>query len=126
LRRLTVLPPAWLVRLKETDRAVLMGLCERLGGPAECAGIAALAPPPIEQEEESEETVWARLAGVTVGIYTLLEAAGLRARDEVFRLCPRCEVILNNDTVETPRLEEMARRADVVVMAWRSAQHAAT
>jgi hypothetical protein len=42
------------------------------------------------------------------------------------RRCSGCEVILNNDLALTPRLEEMARRADVVVMAWLAAKHAAT
>jgi hypothetical protein len=126
LRRLASLPPALNARLTATDRSVLLGLCERLGAVAEAAALARLAPPPLAEEEESEEAVWVRLAGATVGIYTLSEQAGLRARDEVLRRCPGCEVILNNDTTETPRLEDMARRADVVVVAWLAAKHAAT
>ena len=65
------------------------------------------------------------LDGRTVGIYTLSETAGARARAALERLFPGCKVGLNSDLVATPQLSSLAKAADVFVFAWRSSSHQA-
>jgi hypothetical protein len=66
------------------------------------------------------------LDGKTVAIYTLTETAGERAKRLLAELHPGIRVQLVHDTVGSLRLEELARHADVFVVCWRSAAHAAT
>ena len=61
-----------------------------------------------------------------VGIYTLMIGAGTRAKQIVERRCPQAVVETNNDTVASPRLVNLAERADAMVVAYQHAQHAAT
>jgi len=62
----------------------------------------------------------------TVVIYTLTEAVGERTKRILDMLHPGIRVHLAHDTVSTPRLENLARHADIFVVCWRSAAHAAT
>ena len=61
-----------------------------------------------------------------VAIYTLTESVGKRAAELLKSLYPGIRVELVHDHVSTPRLEELARNANVFVVVWRSAKHAAT
>ncbi|ESY79305.1 hypothetical protein X740_16005 [Mesorhizobium sp. LNHC221B00] len=65
------------------------------------------------------------LAGKTIGIYTLTEAAGARAKSALRELFPSCAVEVNSDTVCTSSLKNLARTADIFVFAWRSSSHQA-
>lgn len=65
------------------------------------------------------------LAGKTIGIYTLTEAAGARAKSALRELFPSCAVEVNSDTVCTSSLTNLARTADIFVFAWRSSSHQA-
>lgn len=65
------------------------------------------------------------LSGKTIGIYTLTEAAGARAKSALRELFPSCTVELNSDTVCTSSLTNLARTADIFVFAWRSSSHQA-
>lgn len=65
------------------------------------------------------------LAGKTIGIYTLTEAAGARAKSALRELFPSCTVEVNSDTVCTASLTNLARTADIFVFAWRSSSHQA-
>ncbi|MFC1871016.1 protein DpdD [Chloroflexota bacterium] len=62
----------------------------------------------------------------TVAIYTLTEPVGERAKRLLDMLHPGIKVHLVHDTVSSPRLEDLARHADIFVICWRSAAHAAT
>jgi hypothetical protein len=130
LRKLTALPPAILARLSAADWGVLRGVCERVGGLAEYEACRAALPAEqaaaVAEAEESDEAVWARLTGTVIGIYTLWTAIGQNARREILHHCPECEVLVNDDKVETADLRAMAQRADLVIVAWRVAKHAAT
>lgn len=60
-----------------------------------------------------------------IGIYTLTEPAGQRARDFLQRLFPRVRVELNSDYVATDKLKALAANADIFVFAWKSSKHQA-
>jgi len=66
------------------------------------------------------------LDGKMVAIYTLTEAVGERAKRLLDMLHPGIRVHLVHDTVGSPRLEDLTRHADIFVICWRSAAHAAT
>ncbi|TPK52907.1 MULTISPECIES: protein DpdD [unclassified Mesorhizobium] len=65
------------------------------------------------------------LNGKTIGIYTLAEAAGSRAKAALEKLFPGCKVVVNSDLVATPQLENLAKTADMFVFAWKSSSHQA-
>lgn len=65
------------------------------------------------------------LSGKTIGIYTLVEAAGVRAKGEIEAMFPGVTVVVNGDLVATDRLVNLATSADYFVFAWRSSSHAA-
>ena len=61
-----------------------------------------------------------------MAIYTLTEQAGERARKLLMDLYPNVRVELSHDKEGNTRLEGLARNADIFVVCWRSAAHAAT
>jgi hypothetical protein len=79
------------------------------------------------RQEEAEEAapVLPVLTGKTIGIYTLEQGAGSRAKAALGELFPGCNVIVNSDTVATTQLTNLAKRADLFVFAWRSSSHQA-
>ena len=65
------------------------------------------------------------LHGKTIGIYTLAEAAGSRAKAALEKMFPGCKVVLNSDLVATAQLSNLAKMADLFVFAWKSSSHQA-
>lgn len=65
------------------------------------------------------------LAGKTLGIYTLSESAGSRAKDALERMFPGCRVEVNSDLVCTTRLTNLAKASDMFVFAWKSSSQQA-
>lgn len=65
------------------------------------------------------------LDGKTIGIYTLAEAAGSRAKVALEDLFPGCKVVVNSDLVATAQLTSLAKAADLFVFAWKSSSHQA-
>jgi hypothetical protein len=65
------------------------------------------------------------LSGKLIGIYTLAETAGARAKASLEKLFPGCAVEVNSDLVATDKLRNLARTADLFVFAWKSSSHAA-
>jgi hypothetical protein len=65
------------------------------------------------------------LSGKTIGIYTLAEAAGSRAKKALEELFPGCRVDVNSDLVATAKLTSLAKSADLFVFAWKSSSHQA-
>lgn len=65
------------------------------------------------------------LSGKTIGIYTLVETAGARAKAALEAMFPGVSVTLNADQVATSRLASLAKNSDFFVFAWRSSSHAA-
>lgn len=66
------------------------------------------------------------LAGYSVAIYTLTESVGRRVARILMDLYPGMHVQLSHDRAAGERLKGMARNADLFVICWRSAKHAAT
>jgi hypothetical protein len=64
--------------------------------------------------------------GYLVAIYTLMEGAGLRVQRALERANPGIRVELSSSHVADAKLNEMAGRADLFVVCWASAKHAAT
>lgn len=65
------------------------------------------------------------LNGQTIGIYTLAEAAGSRAKAALEQMFPGCKVVVNSDLVCTPQLTSLAKTADMFIFAWKSSSHQA-
>lgn len=60
-----------------------------------------------------------------IGIYTLMESAGQRARKFLTDRFPQARVEINSDKVATDRLTHLAQTADIFVFAWKSSKHQA-
>jgi hypothetical protein len=78
-----------------------------------------------EPVEVSAETPGLR-RGYLLAIYTLMEGAGLRVKRALERAYPGLRVELSTAHVADPRLNDLATRADLFVVCWASAKHAAT
>ena len=81
--------------------------------------------PPLAVVDQTEDRV-STLAGRTIAIYTLTESAGRQARDALAELAPDVQVETSADHVCSPRLQALARNADLFVITTSSAKHAAT
>ncbi|MDD5034968.1 MAG: protein DpdD [Methylococcaceae bacterium] len=80
--------------------------------------------PAIEVSPEESTASSASYSGL-VGIYTLTDGAGQRAKEIIERTYHKATVVLNNDDVSTDRLTALARSADIFVFAWKSSKHQA-
>ena len=81
---------------------------------------------PVSPETHDEIADGNELADKTVAIYTLNGPVARRTGRLLEVLYPGVRVDIANDTVASQGLQELARRADVFVVCWRSATHAAT
>jgi hypothetical protein len=85
---------------------------------------------PAFEMPEPAETPAARdelpARGYLLAIYTLMEGAGLRVQRALERTYPGIRVELSTSHVADPRLNDLAARADLFVVCWASAKHAAT
>lgn len=66
------------------------------------------------------------LSGQRIAIYTLTESAGRQAQSALAEIAPNVVVELNHDHVGTKALAGLAATADIFVIVWTSAKHAAT
>jgi hypothetical protein len=76
--------------------------------------------------EEPSSSLRQALAGKKVGVYTLTEPAAGRVKAFLERHFDDLQVELNHDHVATEPLRNLARTADLLLVARRSAKHAAT
>jgi hypothetical protein len=90
------------------------------------AEFEALPVPDVGEGRISEIDFTEYLQNRIVGIYTLEASAGSRAKSILESLRDNVEVRLNHDHVGSERLRSLAREADYLVVASRSAKHAAT
>ena len=113
----------WHRRIRPDQWALLADLASELG-----ASEAVQAIGPLEDEPGTASVALARgaLAGKTVAIYTLTNAAAARAAEFLTRNFDNVVVEVSSDHVATDRLRSLARAADIFVVATRSAKHAAT
>jgi len=82
--------------------------------------------PEVEDIAVQAIDIWARLAGKTVGLYSLVANIGVRLESKLLALCPTVELEVNDDTVNTAALQALAQSADYMIVDWRHASHAAT
>lgn len=91
-------------------------------------GVGPEAVSALKREQDTDGVAAAalpNLEGKTIGIYTLAEAAGSRAKAALEELFPDCKVIVNSDLVATAQLTSLAKAADLFVFAWKSSSHQA-
>ncbi|MER8972424.1 hypothetical protein NKI18_07720 [Mesorhizobium sp. M0800] len=106
-------------RLERQDVLPFTLLCTDYGLDPEVLGAIAL-PKQTEVEVETHD-----LSGKMIAIYTLVEAAGNRAKVALIEMFPGVRVETNADTVATTRLTSLAKAADIFVFAWKSSSHQA-
>ena len=80
---------------------------------------------PVAAASTEAKGVSVDLAGKTVAVYTLTDSVAQRTGRLLQTLYPGVRVELTNESVGSRRLEELARRADIFIVCWRSASHAA-
>ncbi|ULJ82686.1 hypothetical protein MF410_34165 (plasmid) [Rhizobium sp. C104] len=91
-------------------------------------GVDPDAASALKREQRADDVGSAslpNLEGKTIGIYTLAEAAGSRAKVALESLFPGCKVVVNSDLVATNQLTNLAKAADLFVFAWKSSSHQA-
>lgn len=80
-----------------------------------------------QQRPEDASTVWTKLIGKKIAIYSLQESALLRTAKVLRELCPETRIDTFHDHVGgSPSLRVASTTADVFVLAIGSAKHAAT
>ena len=77
-------------------------------------------------EVDGFEAAARALNGTRIGIYTLTASAGKRAKRILEAEFPGVSVEVRDDKDASPALEALARAAELFVVVWRSATHAAT
>nr|WP_277349699.1 protein DpdD [Planosporangium thailandense] len=80
----------------------------------------------LTEPTDEEDTVWRRLDGAVIGVYTLLPRAADSLGRRLSRLCSPSSVEGNADTVATEALQSLATRADYLIVDTWHAAHAAT
>ncbi|GGE06123.1 hypothetical protein GCM10011515_26990 [Tsuneonella deserti] len=91
-------------------------------------GVGPEAVSALKREAQGDDTTSAVVTSLkdkTIGIYTLAEAAGSRAKAALEELFPGCKVVVNSDLVATAQLTSLAKAADLFVFAWKSSSHQA-
>lgn len=106
-------------RLTSVQRAALRDMAATLGSAEWVTDLATAATASTGQVRPLPR-------GFQIGVYTLLESAGRRVQRALEALHPEAQVDLFTDHVASPRLLQAAARADLFVVCWAAAKHAAT
>ncbi|AMS39349.1 protein DpdD [Aminobacter aminovorans] len=105
-------------RLTSLQRAAMGRLAQELGWTLQSLGISAGIGEPDDFSS--------RIQGLRIAIYSLTEAASRQAKAAIEEIAPTAIVDCNADHGGTARLRALAENADLFVMTWLSAKHAAT
>lgn len=105
-------------RLTSLQCAAVAHLAQELGWSLQSFGIIA--------ERKSPEDIASRIQGLRIAIYSLTESSSRQAKAAIEGLAPTAVVDCNADHGGTTRLRSLAENADLFVMTWLSAKHAAT
>jgi hypothetical protein len=105
-------------RLTSLQRAAVAHLARELGWTLQSLGITA--------EPDSSREIASRMEGLRIAIYSLTESSSRQAKAAIEELAPTAVVDCNADHGGTARLRALAENADLFVMTWLSAKHAAT
>lgn len=100
-------------------------LVEDLGQKQALEGLLASDAISAQSVNEADD-IFQKLKNKSVLIYTLTESVALRVKSLLEAFCEGVTVHLSHDKAGNDRLRQLARSADIVVMATASAKHAAT
>ncbi|MGA8170117.1 MAG: protein DpdD [Methylocystis sp.] len=106
-------------RLKRQDVVPFEFLCRDFGLDPKALGAIR------SYERSGVDIATPDLSGKKIAIYTLVEAAGRRAKQALEEMFPGVSVDINSDTVATVRLASLAKAADIFIFAWKSSSHQA-
>ncbi|TCP53871.1 hypothetical protein EV586_105217 [Tumebacillus sp. BK434] len=73
-----------------------------------------------------EVSIWAKLSGRTVGLYTLTRQVARKVESMIQSHAPDSKFIVDHSKVNTASLETLADASDLLIISWQSAKHAAT
>ncbi|MGW2306862.1 protein DpdD [Actinomadura luteofluorescens] len=90
------------------------------------AGEAGLPVRQPQEQTSDADTVWKRLDGSVVGVYSLLPRAAASLEKRLSRLCSPRAVEGNTDKVATAALRSLVARADYLIVDTWHATHSAT
>jgi hypothetical protein len=107
-------------RITEIQRDILATLAKDYG----CLNLLELLPS-CDNEDASLVLALAQDFKGLIGIYTLTEGAGQRAKNILEKYFPQARVETNKDHAATDRLVSLAKNADIFVFAWKSSKHQA-
>lgn len=105
-------------RLGRLQRVVIESLAPDFAVPA-------VPLPPVPADEQAT-SVWPRLDGSVVGLYSLLPQAAPRFTARLRALCNPGEIVGNADTTATSSLTNLAERAEYLIVDTWHAAHQAT
>ena len=105
-------------RLSSLQRAAIARLSTELGWTLETFDLST--------ESTEPNNFAARIQGLHIAIYSLTESSSRQAKAAIEEAAPTTIVDCNADHGGTARLRALAENADVFVVAWLSAKHAAT
>lgn len=111
-------------RTNAAQQDLFSQLCDELGHREISEGLSLLGE--IGEKEHARTSLWDRMEGHTIGIYTLMEGVGQRAKGRIKRNCDDVAVHFSSAKEGNKRLQQLARNVDVFVVVHRSATHAAT
>jgi hypothetical protein len=102
-------------------------LCEDLGKMGAFNNLfPSFGQAPTDGSISETDLLKQRISGKVIGIYTLTESSGLRAQRFLQNWLPGLDVRVSNDHVGTDHLRNIARQSDYLIVAAKSAKHAAT
>ena len=105
-------------RLTSLQRTAVAHLARELGWTLQSFGVTA--------EPDRPEDFASRLKSLRIAIYSLTESSSRQAKAAIEEVAPTAVVDCNADHGGTARLRALAENADLFVMTWLSAKHAAT
>ena len=107
-------------RVTPTQRDILEILAKDYG----CLNLLESLPTCDNESNGFSQAATTKFKGL-IGIYTLTEGAGQRAKSILEKYFPDARVETNKDHAATDRLSTLAKNADVFVFAWKSSKHQA-
>jgi hypothetical protein len=110
----------WWHRVSRAEQLLLGALASELDVQA------ALTPPEVAPDESAVDDPWDLLKDKYIAFYSLDASALKRTAQLLQQLCPSVRIATFEEHVATTPMQEAAKRADLFVLATKSAKHAAT
>ena len=105
-------------RLSSFQRSAIELLAAELGW--------KLQTPEVSADDRVTQMFSERIHGLRIAIYSLAETSSGQAKTVLEQVAASVVVDTNADHVGTKRLRALAENADLFIISWRSAKHAAT